>query len=157
MKKWISILCIVLLLCSAMTMTMSVSAAGTENDPVIFAGPDFNMVKIPAGATYYVSYTDSLGNPKSQISINSSTDVEAGYMVTYGDIVENSDVDGSCNIVAAPDANYTYTLSIKNNSTKQATIFISFYAIAPYEISDQPLYEGENTVTTVAADTTAAE
>lgn len=154
MKKWISILCIVLMLCSAMTIAVSAAGAGTQADPVVFAGPDFNMVKIPAGATYYVSYTDIFGNAKSQISINSSTDPAAGYVVTYGETVANSDADGFCNIVAAPDANFTYSLSIKNNSTKQATIFISFYAIAPYEISDLPLYEGENAVTTLAADTT---
>ena len=154
MKKWISILCITLLLCSALTVAVSAAGTGTQKDPIVFSGADFNMVKIPAGATYYISYTDIFGNAKSQISINSSTDVEAGYTVTYGDAVVNSDVDGFCNIVAAPDANYTYNLSIKNNSTKQATIFISFYAIAPYEISDLPLYEGENAVTTLAADTT---
>ncbi len=154
MKKWISILCIVLMLCSAMTVAVNAAGAGTQEDPVVFAGADFNMVKIPAGATYYVSYTDSLGNAKSQISINSSTDPEAGYVVTYGDTVANSDADGFCNIVAAPDANFTYNLSIQNNSTKQINIFISFYAIAPYEISDLPLYEGENAVTTLAADTT---
>ena len=154
MKKWISILCIALMLCSAMTVAVSAAGAGTQEDPVVFAGPDFNMIKVPAGATYYVSYTDIFGNAKSQISINSSTDPEAGYVVTYGDVVANSDVDGFCNIVAVPDANFTYTLSIRNNSTKQATIFISFYAIAPYEISDLTLYEGENAVTTLAADTT---
>lgn len=154
MKKWISILCITLLLCSALTVAVSAAGAGTQEDPVVFAGPDFNMVKIPAGATYYISYTDIFGNAKSQISINSSTDPAAGYVVTYGDTVANSDADGFCNIVAAPDASFTYNLSIQNNSTKQATIFISFYAIAPYEISDLPLYEGENAVTTLAADTT---
>lgn len=156
MKKWISILCIVLLLCSAMTVAVSAASTGTgtQNDPVVFSGPDFNMVKIPGGQTYYVNFTDTTGAAKRQISINSSTDKAAGYVVTYGSIVENSDENGFCNIVASPDANGTYALSITNNSASQATIFISFYEIAPYEISDIYLYEGETTVTTSNADTT---
>ena len=133
MKKWISILCIALLLCSA--MTVAVGAAGTQNDPVVFSGPDFNMVKIPAGETYYVSYTDTTGAAKRQISINSSTDKASGYVVTYGSIVANSDENGFCNIVAGPDDNGTYLLSITNKAAVQATIFVSFYEISPYEIS----------------------
>lgn len=152
MRKLISILCIALLLCSA--LTMAVSAAGTQDNPVVFSGADFNMVKIPAGETYYVSFTDTTGAAKRQISINSSTDKEAGYVVTYGSIVENSDENGFCNIVAAPDANGTYLLAITNNATVQATIFVSFYEVSPYEISDIVLYDGENTVTTLNADTT---
>lgn len=154
MKKWISILCIVLLLCSAVTVAVSAAGTGTQEDPIVFSGPDFNMVKIPGGETYYVSYTDTTGAAKRQISINSSTDKEAGYVVNYGDIVGTNDENGFCNIVAGPDANGTYTLSITNNSVSQATIFISFYEVSPYEISDTILYEGENVVSTLMADTT---
>ena len=152
MKKWISVLCIALLLCSV--MTLAVSAAGTIDDPVVFTSSDFNMVKVPAGATYYVSFTDTTGESKRQISINSSTDKVAGYVVTYGEMVENSDENGFCNIMATPGADNTYLLSITNNATKQATFFISYYTVEPYVISDTPLYEGENVVTTMMADTT---
>lgn len=154
MKKLLSMLCIMLLLCSAMTLAVSAAGAGTLEDPVTFSGPDFNMVKIPAGETYYISFTDTFGETKRQISVNSSTDKTAGYSVTYGDTVEVSDANGYCNIVALPDASNTYLLSITNNSAKQATFFVSFYAIAPYVISETPLYEGENTVSTEDADTT---
>ena len=104
MKKWISILCIVLLLCSAMTLAVS-AAAGTAEDPVIFSGLNFNMIKVPAGATHYASFTDASGAAKRHININSTTDIEAGYAVTYGNIVETSDENGYCNLVAAADAN----------------------------------------------------
>ena len=67
MKKWISILCIALLLCSAMTMAVS-AAAGTAEDPVVCTGLNFNMVKIPAGSTYYVSFTDTSGAAKRHIN-----------------------------------------------------------------------------------------
>ena len=153
MKKWISILCIALLLCSAMTMAVS-AAAGTAEDPVVCTGLNFNMVKIPAGSTYYVSFTDASGAAKRHININSTTDVEAGYVVTYGETVENSDENGYCNLVVAPNANGTYLFAITNNATKQATYFINFYEVSPYEISDILLYDGENAVTTLNADTT---
>ena len=147
MKKWISILCIVLLLCSAMTMAVS-AAAGTPEDPVVCTGLNFNMVKIPAGATYYISFTDTTGAAKRHISINSSTNVEAGYAATYAGNVVNSDENGYCNLVVSPDANGTYLLSIANHADTQATFFINFYDVSPYEISDISLYEGENAVTT---------
>ena len=153
MKKWISILCIALLLCSAMTMAVS-AAAGTAEDPVVCTGLNFNMVKIPAGSTYYVTFTDASGAAKRHININSTTDVEAGYVVTYGETVENSDENGYCNLVVAPNANGTYLFAITNNATKQATYFINFYEVSPYEISDILLYDGENAVTTLNADTT---
>ena len=153
MKKWISILCIALLLCSAMTMAVS-AAAGTAEDPVVCTGLNFNMVKIPAGSTYYVSFTDASGAAKRHININSTTDVEAGYVVTYGETVENSDENGYCNLVVAPNANGAYFFSITNNAASQATYFINFYEVSPYEISDTPLYDGENAVTTLNADTT---
>lgn len=153
MKKWISILCIVLLLCSAMSMAVS-AAAGTPEDPVVCTGLNFNMVKIPAGATYYVSFTDTTGAAKRHISINSSTNVEAGYAATYAGNVVNSDENGYCNLVVSPDANGTYLLSIANHADTQATFFINFYDVSPYEISDISLYEGENAVTTLMADTT---
>ena len=154
MKKLFSMLCVAVLLCSAMAMAVSAAGTGTLEDPVTFSGPDFNMVKIPAGETYYISFTDTFGETKRQISVNSSTDKTAGYTVTYGDTVETSDANGYCNIVATPDANNTYLFTITNNATKQATFFVSFYAIAPYVISETVLYEGENTVTTEEADTT---
>ena len=154
MKKLFSILCVAVLLCSAVTMAVSAAGAGTLEDPVTFSGPDFNMVKIPAGETYYIRFNDTFGETKRQISVNSSTDKTAGYTVTYGDTVETSDENGYCNIVAIPDADNTYLLSITNNATKQATFFVSFYAIAPYIISDTSLYEGENTVSTEDADAT---
>ena len=153
MKKWISILCIALLLCSAMTMAVS-AAAGTAEDPVVCTGLNFNIVKIPAGSTYYVSFTDTSGAAKRHISINSTTDIEAGYVVTYGETVENSDENGYCNLVVAPNANGTYLFTITNNASSQATYFVNFYEVSPYEISDLTLYEGENAVTTLAADTT---
>ena len=153
MKKWISILCITLLLCSAMTMAVS-AAAGTPEDPVVFTGLNFNMVKIPAGETYYATFTDTTGAAKRHININSTTDIEAGYAVTCGSNVANSDENGYCNLVVAPDANGTYLLAITNNSTKQATYFVNFYEVSPYEISDILLYDGENAVTTLNADTT---
>lgn len=153
MKKWISIMCITLLLCSAMTMAVS-AAAGSLEDPVVFSGPNFNMIKIPAGETHYASFTDETGAAKRQISVSSTTDKNAGYAVSYGETIQNSDENGFCNLVVAPDANGTYLLSITNNATKQATFFISFYDVSPYEISDIPLYEGENAVTTLMADTT---
>lgn len=153
MKKWLSILCVVLLLCSAMILAVS-AAAGTAADPVVFSNPNFNMIKIPAGATYYASFTDTTGAAKRQISINSTTDKVAGYTATYGAVVETSDENGYCNIIAAPDVNGTYLLAITNNATKEAAFFISYYEISPYEISDIPLYDGENAVTTLDADTT---
>lgn len=153
MKKLISMLCIMVLLCSAMTLAVS-AAAGTPEDPIVCTGLNFNMVKVPAGATYYVSFTDTSGAAKRQISINSTTDKVAGYATTYGETVENSDENGYCNLVCAPDANGTYFFSITNNATKQATFFVNFYDISPYEISDIALYEGENAVTTLMADTT---
>ena len=153
MKKWISILCIVMLLCSAMTMAVS-AAAGTAEDPVVCTGLNFNIVKIPAGSTYYVSFTDTSGAAKRHISINSTTDIEAGYVVTYGETVENSDENGYCNLVVAPNANGTYLFAITNNAASQATYFINFYEVSPYEISDILLYDGENAVTTLNADTT---
>ena len=153
MKKWISILCVMLLLGSAMTMAVS-AAAGTAEDPIVCTGLNFNMVKIPAGATYYVSFTDTSGAAKRQISINSGTDKEAGYAVTYGDVLTNSDENGYCNVVVAPDANGTFFFSITNNSANQATFFVNFYDVSPYEISDTYLFEGENPVTTLMADTT---
>lgn len=152
MKKLFSMLCVAVLLCSA--LSIAVSAAGTINDPVIFAGKDFNMIKVPAGETYYASFTDTSGETKRQISVNSTTDKTAGYTVTYGDTVEASDANGYCNIVALPDANNTYLLAITNHSTKQATFFVSFYSIAPYIISDTLLFEGENAVITEEADAT---
>lgn len=136
-----------------MTMTVS-AAAGTLEDPVVFAGKDFNIMKIPAGATHYASYTDPTGAAKCQISINSTTDKTAGYTLTYGETIENSDANGYCNMVVEPDANSTYLLAITNNSTKQATFFISFYEVAPYQISDTFLYEGETAVTTLTTETT---
>lgn len=154
MKKWISILCVMLLLCSAMSIAVNAAGAGTAEDPIVCSSPNFNMVKVPAGQTYYVSYTDPYGAAKMQISINSTTDKEAGYTVTYNGVTENSDADGYYNLVTTPDANSTYLFSITNLSTKQATYFISFYEVAPYEISDTPLYIGENAVTTLEADTT---
>ena len=153
MKKWISILCIVLLLCSAMTMAVS-AAAGTAEEPVIFSGLNFNMIKIPAGATHYASFTDASGAAKRHININSTTDIEAGFVVTYGNIAANSDENGFCNIVAGPNSNGTYLLAITNNSTSQATFFVNFYEVSPYEISDTWLYDGENAVTALNADTT---
>ena len=153
MKKLLSILCIALLLCSAMTMAVS-AAAGTPEDPVIFSGINFNMIKVPAGATHYASFTDTTGAAKRQISINSTTDKEAGYVLTYGSATESSDANGYCNLVASPDANGTYLIAITNNSTKQATFFVNFYDVSPYEISETYLYVGENAVTTSMADTT---
>lgn len=153
MKKVISILCIVLLLCSAMTLAVS-AAAGTPEDPVIFSGLNFNMIKIPAGETHYARFTDTSGAAKRQISINSTTDKTAGYVLTYGEATENSDANGYCNLVAAPDADGTYLLAITNNAAKQATFFVNFYDVSPYKISDIPVYEGENAVTTLMADTT---
>ena len=153
MKKWISVLCIALLLCSAMTLAVS-AAAGTPEDPVIFSNLNFNMIKIPAGETHYASFTDTSGTAKRQISINSTTDKTAGYVLTYGETTEASDENGYCNLVAAPDASGTYLLAITNNSAKQATFFVNFYDISPYEISDTYLYVGENAVTTLMADTT---
>lgn len=152
MKKLFCMLCVMVLFCSA--LAIGVSAAGAIDDPVIFADKDFNMIKVPAGETYYASFTDTSGETKRQISVNSTTDKTAGYTVTYGDIVEASDANGYCNIVAIPDENNTYLIAITNNSAKQATFFVSFYAIAPYVISETFLYEGENTVTTEEADTT---
>ncbi len=155
MKKWISIMCIVLLLCSAVTMSVSAAAGtGTAEDPFVCTGLNFNMVSVPAGQTCYVTFTDTTGAAKRQISINSTTDTTAGYVVTYGDTVANSDENGYCNMVVAPDANATYLLSITNNSTKKATFFINYYDVSPYEISDTYLFEGENAVTTLMADTT---
>ena len=107
MKKWISILCITLLLCSAMTLAVSAAGTGAAEDPVVFTAPDFNMVKIPAGETYYISFTDTTGAVKRQISVNSSTDKVAGYTVAYGEAVESNDENGFCNLVALPDANST--------------------------------------------------
>lgn len=154
MKKLISILCITLLLCSALAMTVSAAGTGTIEDPVVCNSVDLNMVKIPAGKTYYVSFTDAAAAAKRQISINSTTDKEAGYSVTYGSTIENSDANGYCNLIATPDATFTYPLSITNNSAKQATFFINFYEISPYEISETPLYPGENAVTTLNAEFT---
>lgn len=153
MKKWISILCISLLLCSALTLAVS-AAAGTPDDPVVCTGLNFNMVKVPAGETYYILFTDTTAAAKRQISVNSTTDKTAGYVVAYGEMIQNSDENGYCNMVAAPDANGTYLLSITNNSQKQATFFVNFYDVSPYEISDTPLYDGENAVTTLMTDTT---
>ena len=154
MKKLISILCILMLLCSALTMAVSAAPAGTPEDPIICSGLNFNMVKIPAGKTYYISFTDATEAAKRQININSTTDVSAGYSVAYGDEIANSDENGYYNLVAAPDASFTYLFSITNNATKQATFFINFYDVSPYEISGTILYEGENTVTTLQADAT---
>lgn len=153
MKKWISILCITLLLCSATSLAVS-AAAGTPEDPVIFTGINFNMIKIPAGETYYASFTDDSGAAKRQISVNSTTDKTAGYVVTYGENVQSSDENGYCNMLAAPDANGTYLLAITNNAAKQATFFVNFYDVSPYEISETHIYVGENAVTTLMADTT---
>ena len=153
MKKIISLLAIMLLLCSALSLSVS-AAAGTQDDPFVCTGLNFNMVKIPTGATYYVTFTDTTGAAKRQISINSTTDKAAGYTVAIGDTIQNSDVDGYCNIVVAPDANSTYNFAITNNSTKQATFFINFYDVSPYQIADTPLYVGENAVETLMADTT---
>lgn len=154
MKKWISILCIVLLLCSAVTVAVSAAGTGTKEDPVVFTAPDFNMVKIPAGETYYVSFVETADMAKRQISVNSSTDKAAGYTVTVGDTAQDSDADGYCNIVTTPDENNAYVLSITNKAAKQATFFVSFYAVSPYSLSDTPLYLGENAVVTGTADTT---
>ena len=154
MKKIVSILCVTLLLFSAATLAVSAAGTGTQEDPIVFTGKDFNMMKVPAGATYYASFTDTTGAAKRQISINSTTDKAAGFVLTYGDATQASDADGYCNLVAEPDANGTYLLSITNNSTKQATFFLSFYDIAPYQISDTFLYIGENVVSTLMADTT---
>ena len=153
MKKMISLLAAMLLLCSALVVSVS-AAAGTQDDPIICTSLSFNMVKIPAGETYYITYTDPYAAAKYQLSINSSTDKEAGYTVAIGDVTQDSDADGYCNTIATPDANYTYYFSISNKSANQATFFISFYEISPYEISDTILYVGENAVTTLAADTT---
>ena len=155
MKKVISILCVALMLCNILPVAVSAAGSGTQEDPVIFTGLNFNSTKIPAGQTYYVSFTDTTGAAKRQISINSSTDTEAGYVVTYGERIENSDENGYCNMVVSPDANGTYFFSITNNSTKRATVFVNFYDVSPYEISETYLYEGENAVTTsLMADTT---
>ena len=113
MKKIISLLAIMLLMCSALSLGVS-AAAGTQDDPVIFNGPDFNMVKIPAGETYYVSFTETADMTKRQISVNSSTDKTAGYTVTIGDIAQDSDADGYCNIVTTPDENNTYKYVLEN-------------------------------------------
>jgi len=154
MKRMISILCVALLLCSAMPLSVSAAGTGTQDDPIVCSGLNFNMVKVPAGATYYVTFTDTSGAAKRQISINSTTDKEAGYSVVYGNATENSDENGYCNMIVAPDNNGTYFFTITNNSTKQATYFVNFYDVSPYEISDTYLFEGENAVTTLQADTT---
>ena len=124
MKRLISILCVALLLCSAMTLSVSAAGTGTQDDPIVCSGLNFNMVKVPAGATYYVTFTDTSGAAKRQISINSTTDKEAGYSVVYGNATENSDENGYCNMIVAPDNNGTYFFTITNNSTKQATYFV---------------------------------
>lgn len=154
MKKLVSILCIMLLLCSALSIAVSAAPAGTPEDPFICSGLNFNMVKIPAGKTYYISFTDATEAAKRQININSTTDIASGYSVTYGDEVTNSDENGYFNLVTAPDAAFTYFFAITNNAAKQATFFINFYDVSPYEISDTILYEGENAVTTLQADAT---
>lgn len=154
MKKLISILCIILLLCSATALSVSAAGTGTQEDPIVCAGLNFNMVKIPAGETYYITFTDATEAAKRQISINSTTDKEAGYSLTYGETIEASDANGYCNLVVAPDATFTYFFSITNNATKQATFFINFYEVSPYKISDTYLFEGENAVTALDADTT---
>ena len=150
MKKIISILCVVLLLCSAMSIAVSAAPAGTIEDPVVFSSADLNMVKIPGGKTYYISFTDTTAVAKREIQINSS----AKYSVTYGDTVISNDADGFCNIVATPDENNTYLFTITNNGTKQGTFYISFIEVVPYKISDTILYDGENAVTTTDAETT---
>lgn len=152
MKKIISILCVVLLLCSATSIAVSAAPAGTIEDPVVFSSADLNMVKIPKGKTYYISYTDTTAAEKREIQISAAA--TATYTVTYGDIVAENDENGFCNIVATPDENNTYLFTITNNGTKQVTIYISFIEVVPYKISDTILYDGENAVTTTDADTT---
>lgn len=154
MKKLFSILCVTLLLCSAITVTVSAAAGSTPDDPKIFTSSTLNSVKIPAGATYYVSYTDTTGAAKREIRLNSTNDKTAGFTVTYGEVIAKSDADGYCNIVATPDANGTYLMSIQNHSVRQITVFIDYNEVAPYVISDAVLYDGENTVTTEEADYT---
>ena len=154
MKKVISILCIVLLLCSTVAMAVSAAPAGTLEDPVVFTSTTLNTVKIPTNKTYYISFTDASGAAKRQISIVSSTDKTSGYDVVYGDVTESSDENGYCNLVCTPDENGTYLFTITNKSKKQATFYIDFIEVVPYVISETILYEGENAVTTTDAETT---
>lgn len=152
MKKVISILCVLLLLCSTVALAVSAAPAGTLEDPVVFTSADLNMVKIPKGKTYYISYTDTTAAEKREIQISAAA--TATYTVTYGDVVAENDENGFCNIVATPDENNTYLFTITNNGTKQLTVYISFVEVVPYQMSDIILYDGENAVTTTEAETT---